>query len=96
MSVGGAATVTLSLNQLPVHNHAVSSGAPSDSLGPVNAVWGDAGRGVPPPYTNAAPNVSLPSDTLQPVGSGQPHNNMQPYLPLTYMIATDGLFPTRE
>jgi microcystin-dependent protein len=29
-------------------------------------------------------------------GSSQPHNNMQPYLGLNYIIAIAGIFPSRN
>ena len=29
-------------------------------------------------------------------GGNQPHNNMQPYLAINYMIALQGIFPSRN
>jgi len=45
--------------------------------------------------TNAAQSALLAGATLDAVG-GAPHNNMQPFLTLSYCIATSGLWPSRN
>jgi microcystin-dependent protein len=34
--------------------------------------------------------------TISPTGGGQPHNNMQPYLVMNFVIALVGIFPSRN
>ena len=43
-----------------------------------------------------APGAAAGSTTVNPTGGNQPHNNMQPYLTLHYIICTNGLFPSRS
>jgi microcystin-dependent protein len=33
---------------------------------------------------------------VSPVGSGQPHENLQPYLVVNFIIAFQGVFPPRN
>jgi microcystin-dependent protein len=35
-------------------------------------------------------------ESIQPIGSDQPHENMQPYLALNFMIALEGVYPDRN
>src|SRR5687768_13612507 len=44
-------------------------------------------------YVNVAPNVSLNPQSELPAGGSQPHNNMQPYLGMNYIICLFGIFP---
>jgi microcystin-dependent protein len=47
-------------------------------------------------YSSAAPNVSMNIQALGPAGGNLPHNNMQPYLVVTFIIALQGIFPPRQ
>ncbi len=64
------------------------------ALGPGGAVvaWGrnDWGQAASPPLNQS---MALPS--IRQDGGGQPHDNMQPYLALTFIIALQGIFPPR-
>jgi len=94
---GGAAAVTLTGTQIPSHSHtpsAVTGGGNSTS--PANAVWASqAGRTPPPAYASTA-NVPMGAGTIGSTGSGQPHNNMPPYLTLNFIIALQGVYPPRS
>ena len=46
-------------------------------------------------YNNESPDVSLNPNTLSMTGSGHPHNNMQPFLSLSYIICFNGVAPPR-
>ena len=47
--------------------------------------------------TNGGPNnPTLAADTIMPSGGNQPHENMAPYLVLNYIIALEGIFPSRN
>lgn len=92
---GGETTVTLTSEQMPAHNH--PAGCDKNSSGtasPSNAVWGKGGRGAQKAY-GANPDTAMGADALQEVGGGQPHNNMQPYLGIHFIIALEGVFPSR-
>jgi microcystin-dependent protein len=38
----------------------------------------------------------MASNTVQPSGGGQGHENMPPFLGLNYIIALEGVFPSRS
>lgn len=93
----GDVSVTLTSNEMPDHTHvpAGSSSAGTD-VKPGNGLWAipGAGRGVDA-YTNGTGDVKMSPSVLSVIGGGQPHNNMPPYLVVNYIIALEGIFPSR-
>ena len=93
---GGVSSVTLTTNQIPSHNHplnATSSGqqqAPSSSTMPADAT--PANAHVYGPF-GAAP-TQLAAGTIGNAGGSQPHDNMQPYLAITFIISMFGVYPS--
>ncbi len=93
----GVEQETLQLSEMPQHFHAFNgtSGA-GNARRPIN------GRLATPSVTNnfyaADTNTLQPliATSISPVGSGQSHNNMQPYLVMNYCIALQGIFPSRN
>jgi len=48
-------------------------------------------------YTSAASaHTSMDAGALASQGGGQPHNNLPPYLVVTFIIALQGVFPPRS
>jgi microcystin-dependent protein len=97
----GAPSVTLIQTEMPAHSHIAQANADASSpqAGPAPGnVWGALpGRPAPPPiYVNSGPNTLMSPNALAIAGSSQPHNNMQPYLGLTFIIALQGIFPPRS
>jgi microcystin-dependent protein len=91
---GGSASITLQLTQLAAHQHgAVAFGRAGTAASPSGADW--ARTSTDTPYSSSAPNASMSSASTGPTGSGQPHENRQPYLVLNYAIALVGVYPTR-
>jgi microcystin-dependent protein len=92
---GGAATVTLILQQLAEHAHGVLAfGRGGNTSSPAGADW--AKPATDTPYGSASSSGSMsPAATLA-VGGGQSHENRQPYLVLNYIIALQGIYPTRS
>lgn len=94
---GGTATVTLLNTEMPAHSHVpqgYDGGATTASAN--GSVWSKtAGRTAPPFYSVNAPNVSMSPQAVGVAGGSQPHNNMQPYLGVNYIIALEGIFPMR-
>ena len=101
----------LNVNQLPSHNHLatndlkVSSGNATQQIataGSSIATPGSpGGRGFDATYgfNQTTPDVSLNSGgpiTTGNTGSNLPINNMQPYLTINYIIALQGIFPSRN
>jgi microcystin-dependent protein len=92
---GGVETVTLTEAQMPNHNHSWRAAEdPADLQAPA------PNRTMTRSSVNAwtAPNnlVPLAEQALQDAGGSQAHNNMQPYLVMNFIIALQGLYPSRS
>ena len=86
----GTETVTLNVNQIPVHQHTQpASNAEQDTNRPGNAV--PAKGGV---YAGSSDGTVM--DPTNAAGGGQPHDNRSPYLTLRFVIALQGIFPSRN
>jgi microcystin-dependent protein len=44
----------------------------------------------------AAPDTAMAPDAIGAAGQSQPHENMQPYMAVSFCIATNGIFPSRN
>jgi microcystin-dependent protein len=90
---GGVETVTLTTQQIPVHNHAVvvskDQGTQSNPSGNTSA----ANTSVLI-YRPGAGTQTFDPSTLAPAGGNQPHENMQPYLAVTFIISLFGIYPS--
>lgn len=90
---GGAETITLSVNQIPSHNHqllASTSGGSSNT--PVSNVA--ASPTTINLYIEDATNSNLAAQAIGSVGGSQPHENRQPYLCVNFIISLFGIFPS--
>jgi microcystin-dependent protein len=93
---GGQAAVTLSASNLPAHTHqARGSSAKGNKTTPAGNSWAADAAGKTMDYQTAAPNGALQVDALGAAGSDLPHNNLQPYQVVLYIIALTGVFPSR-
>ena|SRR5256885_3335254 len=95
--LGGEQTVTLLQSEIPVHNHVVKgTGNDGVNFPPTNGVWAVPGadRGLSQ-YANAGNNTLMGPTAYSIAGGSLPHNNMPPYLCLTFIIALQGVFPAR-
>lgn len=89
---GGVEEVTLTINQIPAHNHAPgcrsTAGNSASPVGSVPAVNTTAlAYGAPTPR-------QLMSTPVGATGGSQPHSNMQPYLCVSFIISLFGIFPS--
>lgn len=92
---GGEEAVTLTVAQMPSHNHAaMASSTAASGISPTSNTWGTAPRVYL--YSSGVPSTAMSSLAIGQVGGGQPHNNMPPYLVLQYAIALQGIFPPRQ
>ncbi len=91
---GGAEEVTLTVQQLPAHNHVfLASTALANSNTPANNVLGQSSTFQM--YIQQPPSASLAPQAMSAVGGSQPHSNFQPYLCVDFIISLFGIFPTQ-
>jgi microcystin-dependent protein len=90
----GSESITLNTQQMPNHSHAAQAstddGTQSGPGGNLLAASGDAAM-----YTAQPPNVSLNAAAVGNAGGSQPHENVQPFLVVNFIIALFGIFPTQ-
>jgi microcystin-dependent protein len=93
---GGSDTVTLLQSEIPSHTHAmnVSQADAIERIPTGQQLSTGIGVGI---YGSLAANlVQLNPAALAPAGGDLPHNNLQPYLTLSFCIALQGVFPPRS
>lgn len=88
--MGGVETVTLNSSQLPAHTHQVrASSLDGTTPSPENAVWAKNIH-----YSTQPPNSTMNAAIVSSVGGNAPHNNVMPFLTISYIIALYGIYPT--
>jgi microcystin-dependent protein len=93
---GGEQTVTLLQTEMPAHTHTVQASPTGGIASPANNAWGGALKGHPGAYAaSGANNVQMNPLGMSIAGGNLPHNNMPPFLCLTFIIALQGVFPAR-
>lgn len=92
----GTETVTLTTAQMPAHSHTVNAvnsegnqNLPTNSL-PANT------KTLDKEYSDAASNTTMKSGMIGITGSSQPVNISQPSLGVNFIIALQGIFPSRN
>ena len=94
--IGGSETVTLLQSEIPAHSHPLmASTQPGEdpSPGPNEALGRSVGASLY--QTTTTPFVPVSFNAIAPAGGNLPHNNMMPYLTLSFCIALQGIFPPR-
>jgi microcystin-dependent protein len=91
----GVESVTLTTATTPAHTHAFlaspNNGAQINPSGNVPARF--VGNNA---YLAAVPNVAMAPDSIGSYGNSQPHDNMQPYLCVSFIISLFGVFPSQS
>lgn len=97
---GGVEKVTLTAAQVPAHSHGLAAhdgtGSSPSASGNFIASPSDATTGEALNAFSPTANVVMNAQAISASGGGQPHENMQPYLCLNFIIATEGIFPPRS
>jgi|SRR5271170_2877003 len=91
--VGGEVNHTLITQEIPSHTHTAQGVSTTASTPEASGnTWAAS---IQNPY-GATPNTTLGPKALSTVGGSQPHPNMPPYLVMNFIIALQGIFPSRN
>jgi len=90
----GVESVTLTTQQIPSHNHAFlgSTTAATLTSPSSNLVATSAQTDY---LTIATASVAMNASSISPVGGSQPHENLQPFLCVSFIISLFGIFPSQ-
>ncbi len=89
---GGSETQALTVNNLPPHSHAASASTNPTSKNPSGKLVSAVGT---PAFGDTA-DVTLSPLAIGPTGAGVPVSTVQPYLAINFIIALEGIFPSRN
>ena len=91
----GVESVTLTTQQIPVHTHAVvGTNAIGSEANPANNFL--ASSSSINAYGVYTPANAFASTAIPPVGGGEPHENMMPYLCISFILSLYGIFPNQN
>ena len=91
--MAGTEQETLTVQQIPVHNHALLVSTDSATqLAPAGSVPGNSGS--IDLYLQGAAETPMSPQAITPVGGSQPHENCQPFLCVNYIISLYGVYPS--
>jgi microcystin-dependent protein len=92
--IAGSETITLQGSQLPPHSHQ-AVGSSGNSTPPANATWGSSGAAQNSFGPGTSANAVMNPACIGLTGGNQPHDNMTPYLAITFIIALEGIYPSQ-
>jgi len=93
----GVETATLTTQQIPSHSHSLNAAAAGSVVSPQNAMLAPPTgsiTGLEPYAPTGGTVVNLNPGMLQATGGSQPHENLQPYLCVNFIISLFGIFPS--
>lgn len=82
---------TLQSTEMPAHNHFVNASQSNGDRADIGIL-----AGLSDGYRGFDSVTTLNPATITPVGGGQAHENRQPFLVLSWCIALQGIFPSRN
>lgn len=96
-TLGGESSHTLTAAELPAHSHTMlASSVPSHAADPTGRVLGSTeANGINVMHV-ADGSAALHPAALTNSGGNQPHSNLQPYATSNFIIALQGIFPSRN
>ena len=93
--LAGAESVTLLASNMPAHNHAINcDNNGQSSASPAGLIPGVAG--AVNIYSGNQPNATMNPQTVGVAGGSQPFSVRDPYLGINFIIALEGVFPSRN
>ena len=104
---GGTETVTLTVNQMPAHNHAMQvANTPGTTNTPSNTVMPARGSDLVFPgatkqiktFADAGTGnkITVDAQSVSTAGGSQPHDNVKPYVCINYIICLVGIYPSQN
>ena len=92
---GGVESVTLSTAQMTSHTHALLATINQGTQNQANSnLLAQSPTQNAFPYGSDVPPATLNVNTISPAGGSQPHENLQPYLAINFIISLFGIFPS--
>ena len=93
--VGGAETITLTVNQIPAHNHPIAASTDTaQQTSPNGKVLGQSSTALM--YIEDSTDSNFSAQAVGSVGGRQPHDNIKPYLCVDFLISLFGIFPSQS
>lgn len=94
---GGTETVTLTSKEMPSHSHTVNAVSSDGNQGnPSNALPAGESSTKGDLWSTASADITMNASMVANTGGSFPHNNLQPFLALNYIIAVEGIYPSRS
>ncbi|MCP3099081.1 tail fiber protein [Myxococcus sp. K15C18031901] len=94
---GGSETVTLIASQMPAHTHSLNVSSQAGEVEtPIGTVLATDTNGTILNYRAGPIDGTMNPAAIGVAGGSQPHNNMSPFLCLNFIIAVEGVFPSRD
>jgi microcystin-dependent protein len=93
----GVEEVTLTVGQIPPHNHGLMGSANNaTTTSPTGNVPGTSAEVTVFPYGKDNPPTTLATQSVSSAGGSQPHDNFQPYICVNFIISLFGVYPTQS
>jgi microcystin-dependent protein len=90
----GTESVALTVQQIPAHSHpALCNSGNGTQTGPGNGVWASSGLNQ---FSGGAVNTLMKPQNIGSAGGSQPHENMMPFLVVSFIISLVGVFPSQN
>jgi microcystin-dependent protein len=93
---GGAETVTLNGLQLPAHSHTAMGSATGGAVSnPANNTWGNSAIANKSFGPGTSANAAMNAGSIGMTGGNQPHDNLLPFVVLSFIISLYGVYPSQ-
>jgi microcystin-dependent protein len=93
---GGVEHVTLTTSQMPNHSHSLNADTNAGTTNvPTNHILANTAA-FDNEYSTQSPNTTMNTTAIGNTGGNQSHENRQPFLAINYIIAVQGVFPSRS
>jgi microcystin-dependent protein len=91
--LSGEENHTVTTNEIPSHTHSVNAKGQFTSGSPSGNVFAGGGASV---YKAGAPTSTMNPGVVKANAGGQPHNNLMPFLAVSFIISLFGIYPSRS